>query len=395
MFLSGLTSQVYINLIGRLMLSELLAVFFFPLFNLSTLLKSYPTLRKVLKGLMFLLLVQILSDVYNETELSNALRGCFVIVFSMISVVFFVKCFGNEKSVITYLFSLFVIQLLFGKVNLDVSVLEENSNFFKTRFVGFINMFLMIVSYYLYKKRLKRIVPLIFIIYSIICLVLDARSNGLIFFISTLFLVIKNRRIKFNGMKYIVLFIISSVVFYLSYISYVNKVLSNSIGGSNASIQMNAMNNPYNPFELLYMGRKEAFIAFQAILDKPVMGHGSWAEDKEGRYSNMINSIAGRNHVVESEYIPNHSVLLGAWLFSGILGFFAIVYIFSSLFKVYFKIFKRYYEYPVFPIITFTTANMMWAVMFSPFGLLRTTFPLFASLLIVYNEKYKLSKEYE
>jgi O-antigen ligase len=193
---------------------------------------------------------------------------------------------------------------------------------------------------------------------------------------------------KFSKGKVFMLSILVSAVFYLGYIYYVNKVLNNDIRSS-ASTQIRQMSNPYNPFELLYYGRNDAVIAIYAIADKPLLGFGSWAKDKNGKYSKIQGQLLESVTIKEKEYIPNHSLLLGTWLFSGIFGFLGICYVLTYLFKEFIKIYNNKIISPILPVLTVLTIDMCWAMFFSPYGLLRTTFPVFAALIIVFQKKYE------
>jgi len=390
LILYSLTRKIFIDFVGRLIFSEIIALATFPFFRLNIFLKKYKGLKIVLKGLSILLFFQIISDLFNQTSSSDFLRGWAVIFFSFVSVVFLVKNIGNNpKAIIPLLFCSFLIELIFGSTELDIGLLEENSNFFKVRFVSFLNLFVLLISYFFYVKRTKSLVPILFLTYALICFILDARSNGLIFLIASFLMFTKIRKVRFSKKNILIIGVISSVFFYSSYVFYVNSVINNGFGGRNAKMQISSMDNPYNPFELLYKGRLETFIAIIAIQEKPVLGHGSWAKDKGGKYAYLIKQITGRDRNEEKGFIPSHSVLLGSWLYAGFFGFLSILYLFINLFKIYFKIFKSSFDSSVFPIITVLTADMFWAVLFSPFGLLRTTFPLFAAMLIIYNEKHK------
>lgn len=385
LLLYGLTSGIYINFIGRLVFSEVIALFFFPFTKFSYLFRKFKNYKYIFKLFSLLFFAQIISDVVNNSVPNDYLRGLSVILFSFISVTFLLNQINkNSKLIIPYFIILFFIKLVLGEHELDVSIIQENSNFFKSRFVGFLNLGFMIASFYLFKNKKKQVVPVLFFSYAMLCLILDARSNGLIFLISSVILFFKNYNIKFNKSNSIILLVFSSLILYLGYIYYVDKVMSNEIGGSNSKNQVASMSNPYNPFELLYYGRLETIIAMKAISEKPIFGHGSWAVDKDGKYAKLTSLLSDRHTNLDKAFIPSHSIVLGAWLYAGLLGFIAMFLIFKHLFSLYFKILKKRNNYFILPILTVLTVDFMWASLFSPFGALRTTFPIFAALLIYY-----------
>ena len=390
LILYAITVRVFIDFIGRLMLAEIIALVSFPFLNIAALLKKFEGLKVVFKGLLLYLFIQIVSDYFNNSLAIDYLRGWSVIVFSIVSVAFLVKHLSiNLKAIIPFLFTLLVVRLFFGEGDLDLNMLTENSNFFKVRFVGFLNIGIMLIGFYLFKFKKRGLVPIIFFIYAILCFVLDARSNGLIFAVSATLLFIKGSHISFSKGKVFVLAVFVSGIFYLGYLYYINQVLYNDLGGANAKNQISKMANPNNPFELIYYGRTEAVIAIYAISEKPILGHGSWAKDKEGKYLKLQAELAESDIITDRGFIPNHSLLLGAWLFSGIFGFLAISIILIYLLKEYFKIFKNKSISPMLPILTVLAIDMCWAMFFSPFGLLRTSFPIFAALIIIYKKEYE------
>lgn len=75
----------------------------------------------------------------------------------------------------------------------------------------------------------------------------------------------------------------------------------------------------------LLAGRAELFGSSQAIMDSPIIGHGSWARDS--RYVDIMfqRLIEMGVAVTDTQYygndlIPSHSHLLGAWVEAGIVG---------------------------------------------------------------------------
>lgn len=379
----ALSTRVVINLVGRLMLSELIALGTLPFIKIKRLLKKHQELKTVIKGLVLLLLVQIVSDIANNSAPVDFLRGWAVIIFSIISLIYLVNFLSaNPNNIIYYLLSVFIVQLFFGQGELDLSITESDTNYFKTRFVGFLNPLVMLTVYQFYNKNKKLVCALGFIFYGLLCIVFDARSNGLIFIVSGLLLFLKIMNIKFNIKKILFYGVLLSAVLYISYIFYVNQVINHNLGGSNAKTQLSRTQNPYNPLELLMQGRSQFLVLFQAGLDKPLFGHGSWGKDPGDKYATLDAILTNSSYVKSRGYIYAHSVLMGYWAYAGIFGFLLIFYMFFYLFRKSYWIYINNSETKVFPIILVLTIDMLWAFLFSPIGLLRTTFPVFAGIII-------------
>jgi len=79
----------------------------------------------------------------------------------------------------------------------------------------------------------------------------------------------------------------------------------------------------HGEYGLIVGGRSEILVSAQAIMDSPILGHGSWAKNEE--YAAMLNYLRESMGYVaqgkhESGLIPTHSHIFGAWVEAGILG---------------------------------------------------------------------------
>lgn len=384
----SLSTRFYISLVGQLMLAELFALIFLPFLNIKNLLRENKELSAVILGLFVFLLAQIFSDIFNQSNSSDYLRGWAVIFFAMISTLFLIKQFSsNIYAVVYYLFGLFLVRLFLGEGVLDLSLQEEDTNYFKVRFIGFLNPGILLISFVLLKYKLKRSVIILFFIYSITCFSFDARSTGLVYLLSSILIYIKISEIYLSRFRVILGGLFILIILYLGYVYYVNQVLNHGYGGSNSKIQLSEAKNPYNPFDLLFSGRKEVFVALYAIADKPLFGHGSWAKDVDGKYGKLFASISDLNMVDNNDFIPSHSVIFSSWLYAGIFGFFSLGFVFFILYKVFF-LYLKYHNFDfITPIIIVISIEMLWHLFFSPFGHLRIDFPFFASLVLVCAKK--------
>ncbi len=154
LFLYAATTRVFINLVGRLMLAEIIAVISLPLINIRKLLHEHRKLKIVFIGLSALLATQIVSDFFNNSSPSDYLRGWAVIIFAMISTIYLVNHLSkNINNIVYYLFALFIVQLLFSEGSIDISFMGDNTNYFKQRFVGFLNALVLVTSFYVFKKN--------------------------------------------------------------------------------------------------------------------------------------------------------------------------------------------------------------------------------------------------
>jgi hypothetical protein len=330
--LFSLLSGARINLVGQLFGSEAISLLFFPIGKIRKIIALRPV-RKILFPYALFLVSLIISDLFvNYTSPANFLRGWFNIVFSLIQIVFLVHLFlKGEKNYTLYLIGGAVSFFIFrpqmeGDFNLE-------GNFFKIYFMFGVNYLIILLSYKLGKKNRK--LPLaIFLLYSVFCMIADARSNGVIFFLSGMIYFMKLKKIQFTPIKIFISSVFLVAFGYAGYVFYASKVLDGDVGGANAQ-QIAKLKNPYNPLELIKEGRLDALFALIPIMDKPIMGFGSWAEDNTGKYNliyaKMADSKPGNER--DSNLIPAHSVVLAAWLWAGLGGLIGVSILYFRIFN--------------------------------------------------------------
>lgn len=154
-----------------------------------------------------------------------------------------------------------------------------------------------------------------------------------------------------------------------------NKVviLAAQNGFFNASIQEKFETQASGRFGTLIGGRPETLVAIRAILDSPIIGHGSYAIDE--RYALMEEDLAYEYGYLEGDYagegpeddtIPAHSHLTEAWIDSGILGGVFWIYI---LVIVVWALFKLIVLRPsMMPLYCYFLVNFIWDILYSPMG---------------------------
>jgi hypothetical protein len=116
-------------------------------------------------------------------------------------------------------------------------------------------------------------------------------------------------------------------------------------------------------------GRNELMVSLQAIQDSPIVGHGSWA--KNPHYADLLDyrleqlgyEVFG---IRETDQIPTHSYLFGAWVEAGFAG--ALIWLWVLWLTI--RMFGTAYsseEVPM-PWVVFSGILLLWNVPFSPFG---------------------------
>jgi O-antigen ligase len=117
-------------------------------------------------------------------------------------------------------------------------------------------------------------------------------------------------------------------------------------------------------------GRSEIIVSSQAIIDSPIIGHGSWAHDVT-YVSLLVDKMEDLGVQVEgdafaSDLIPTHSHLFGSWVEAGIGGgvfwIVALGFAISALYRT-----LKLDNVPT-SLLAFVSIWMIWDIVFSPFG---------------------------
>jgi uncharacterized protein involved in exopolysaccharide biosynthesis len=144
-------------------------------------------------------------------------------------------------------------------------------------------------------------------------------------------------------------------------------------------------------YGVLLGGRVEGLASIPAIIDSPILGHGSWAKNPiylmaEQRALILLGYTDGLDlspEDLEEGLIPTHSYLLGAWVYAGILGavFWAWIWLLTA--RVLLKVYPPNIVVPA--AVSWFAFEMLWNILFSPYGAeVRITVPFFVVVLMGY-----------
>jgi O-antigen ligase len=400
--LYSLFSSLYISLIGQIAVCEFFAIIdFFSIRNLLKTLKRIPDLRKINTAYFFIFISQVISDVVNESQFDNQIRGWANILMALVLVTFLSKYFYKSSYlIIIYLFWQIIGMLLFN----EFSFLSQFSKGFSFKFflAPILNNLILIISWYMIKKKYKKIqITMLFISYGLFCVLMDYRSNGLFMIIIGFFYIKRKIFLKLNLKKIFKILFLFLLITQILYSIFVSQILSGNIVNERTKMQLNRLENPYNLFELIVGGRAETFVAISAIKDMPIFGHGSWAPDPTGKYHYLLATLVNdvekyerNSENLETSNIPSHSVILGIWMTSGIIGFCGIVYILIIFLKSALNILKNpnIFTEPYIIIVAFFMISGIWTFLFSPLAHIRQTLPLIIAFIITLNQKVEIKK---
>jgi len=384
--LYSLLDSVTISLVGQLKLNEVLVLGALPFLYRSYEFSRYPYLKKIILAFLGLLFFQMVTDLLIvHSAPGDFLRGWSQTIIAMASLLFFFKVLNGYPQIVLFvMMSVFRIYISHPIDDTDPSQME----FFKFRVFPAVNYIIYFIAIYLHRLKREKLIPVLFVLYGLVCIALDSRSLGVIFIISALILHTMYSGITFTRARVIISLVLFVIVFQSLYVVYVNASLQGQVGGEHSVEQLKRLKNPYNPFSLLQTGRGETFAAIEAIKDAPVFGHGSWARDVTLKYYFIIQKFHAedgeKNIPIQGmQLIPSHSILMGAWVNFGLGAFVCVCFILGYLLKTGFFLIKNAQSSPIYPIFVPIIIGLMWTFLFSPFQHLRYSVPYIADIILV------------
>ena len=220
---------------------------------------------------------------------------------------------------------------------------------------------------------------------------MDFRSLGGILFLTFVFLVIHtflNLRVsKTQGkrkQRYI-LFVIGLILSGWAVITIYSRAAESGLLGYEARLIFELQSA--GVYGVFLGGRSEFLASTAAIMDSPILGHGSWAKDCQ--YTDILMETKRRlGYFPDAQYdnclIPTHSILLGAWVDAGLLG--AVLWLWVGFITAKALIFVIQNNVKFMPLIVFFGFVQLWDLAFSPYGAGRrftTTFFIVITIMIL------------
>lgn len=401
MALFGVGWAVSFDVGVRLYGAEIVTVLGLLLIRWQALPARIPMLRKTLATLALWLLAIILSDIANGTVPLVSARHMATPILGAASLIFAVAVLTrNPAALLTFLAATAIAKALFGDAaygdtfadqSLGWTAISENTNIFKVRIVPFLTPAILLCACLL-SRRSRLFVVVFILLASVGYFAVDSRSTGLILFLSGLMLLMLYNNFRARIDHLLIGCVLVTAVFYASYAWYVNYTIAYNPHGHNGQ-QLLRLENPYNPFSLLLQGRSEWLVWPVAFAERPFFGWGSWAEDKDGRFSLLRLALleAGTNLSADSDYIPVHSLIGAAIVWSGLLGLVAMLWFLRIVLSLGSRL--PYVQSHLLPAVVFLLLQILWDYLYSPPQHVRLTFPVaLASLIVLTNPLFNQNR---
>lgn len=400
-FIVTLSMVIPVALVGTFRLGEILVLALYPFYFRQILkaLRNREVFFLVCLGVLWFS-SQLLSDLYNATTMRNYLRGLGSIVLTMSTFLFFCGLYNRDyRNHLGTLMGacaggILSASLLYRFDGNNQGYIENLWDFYVS---GWAHPAFALFAFLFYRSHPWLVFPL-GVAYGILANMYGGRSDGLVVLVSTLFLFYiwiktskSNRQLRFSLRSG---FLLSAVLLVPLFMLYVTYAQSGMLGRA-AKTQIDLAKNPYNPIEVLLLARNESVIALDAIYEKPILGHGSWANPSHLRrlYLLKMREIYGAAapKALVQDILPVHSVLLGAWVFSGLAGFIFWVYV---IYRTYFLSNQLLLNgsLAMVAIAVVYLPYFSWHVLFSPNAFARFSWPMSMAFLIFSNHFFLRSK---
>jgi len=388
----GVTSSFIVHLVGDIPVAELLLL---PVLPLVLIMQGKRLNRSGLRLISILtvvwLLGQILTDVYRRTESLDWIRGDARIVFFAIDLFCVAILLANNERRRMIFIGAFGIGALLAAVLEPPELMADDP--WKFGYSTGVNILLVLTSCFFYSRRWYSLTALTLVGVVSINLVENFRSAVLTVLIAmALVIPLIPERVgrltllpRVGSAWRIVVLALFALVGALSAFGLVRLVTATGIIGEQA--QMKNREQARGAGGLLLGGRPEILVSSHAVIDSPLIGHGSYARDF--KYVEMLADMRAeegiptdlRDQEDAGGMIPAHSHLMSAWVQAGVLGAPLWIYVFWMVLKGISRI--AMLRPPNAPIYAWMLVSLAWDILFSPFGSTRRLIDAVAILIML------------
>lgn len=401
LFIVGAGTGVDITLLGRVGLSEIFMVIGLP-FLLFT--DRGRRMNGVFARLLALIGVYmfaiILTDIVHKNEFALFLRGFARPIFLLLITLFFTFAIKRDPKCLIFFFLGTIPGACLGYFDTS-ELLDElvvgSYNFFSAKWAPIIASVTMFSSFLLYRfSRFSSVLPII--IGGTVIAVYGSRSDMLAYMMTIFsfllmgFLNSRRNQAQLNKMFLLKLATFSFLAVSIIYFTYIYVAPSGLLGELQQSkfYAQSSTRFGVTPWGILLAGRLDFLTATLAVIDAPLLGHGSWP--KTGEYTiqamYLLNDTVNSHELSRAMYQidSGHSVFMGTWMNHGI--FAAAYWAYVMYLSIQVMLFFIYRETLLSPLLFLPFFMFAWAFLFSPFNLNNRLYAgLFSALAICFVDR--------
>lgn len=410
MFVIGASSTFDFSLVGRVTLAEVIAFAFVPYFWLNKR-ESWVNgnLVKCLWILALMFFGVIISDFIHQNNFWFSARAFARPVFMLGFLLFFIPVLKRDP--------LSIIAMVYGRVLAGVIKYLRPSTFedagalnlesyagIAFRVVPMISAIVIALAVWIY-PRSRLAAALCFVGGGASVVYFGGpRSSALNWLIAAgvvaciwLLKSRRSRRIELTTGRIMFLGSVGLLVLTMTYFAYIYAAPRGYLGEGQQQKMLEQTQTVFgsSPLGLILAGRPQFYGAVLGVMDRPLIGHGSWRHDLTSIYVfEAIASVGTDPKLIDimtrqgGAAGAGHSVLMQAWVENGIVPAMALVAAMWIILRV--GIFSIRYENRMTPYFVYSIISFSWAFLFSPPGMgLRFSVGLFMAFYVVFMDKKK------
>ena len=366
----GILNFYYISSFAQIIIVEMLFVTSFVIFLLSSKranFKIIPEFRRIIVLGLLWLVAQASSDLLNDTNQVDSIKSL-AQIFVLVSL-FYWGYYWSIRNVTILRYYLFGYVISAIPQYFFLPGLFGSSDPWKFIFGPSVTLLLLLIIPGLGLSKLSA--SLVLLVLVCIDFAVGSRSLGLITLITIMMLL--RIPLRQRGFVFILSFFTSVVFLMVGTYAIYESITLNGFFGQN---QLQKFEKQSQAGPIFLVARSELIYEFQAIKQTGILGLGSSPQVDQNYLERVasLESNVGVNHPSTAAFIQykqdgriqSHSMILGAWMESGIFGALFWLYLTGLVIST---IFNSTGREPIFGLVTrFLTINYLWAVFFSPLG---------------------------
>ncbi len=316
---------------------------------------------------------QVITDLIRETPFGDYSRGWSRILFLLMS---FVSCYlltaGKRDRILCFAGGLVVGSTIYLLTHNPLSAIG-----WKFGFAGSTTTLLLMsfMAVPVLRSPSSLVGPMIMAALGVFSAVMDFRSWGGVLMLSAAFLsvpaVLRLFGLRPKPLSYGRMLLVGTLLLATAFsaLKVYGVAAQSGLLGQKSQDKYEAQ-AALGDLGIVLGGRNESLVTVQAIMDSPLVGHGSWAKDRyyaELRQL-MLYKLGFTNRFIEPEndLIPTHSHVLGAWVEAGIGGALFWLVILGMILATLRRLYAS--NDPMRPYLVFLMFLFIWDILFSPFG---------------------------
>ena len=363
LFAIGLLGAVQIKIIGTISGTELALLAILPFTFVASRKLDRRVLLLLVPGAVWLW-SQVVTDLARDSVFVDYSRGWAKIAFSLVNLAALWFLVGRrlERQLLlaSGLAAAFVLRFALNR-----SELAEGDPW-KFGLAVPVTLGITIVASTTFARRRWFLQPALLASAALVNMMLGFRSLAGVCFLAAVLLTLRSKKaggFRLTPTALVVVAAASAIVFFVGY----QRAAKDGLLGPAAAVKFEDQSRGTGGIFLA--GRPETYASALAIRDSPVVGHGSWPSDPRYRLA-MVGELRSRGYLIyetfETDRIPTHSHLLGAWVEAGILGAVFWAAVLALCVSALLAIYRSGTQYAA--LGSFLGFWLIWDVLFSPFG---------------------------